>query len=261
MAIQPGTTPGSATGYEEVNKISRGRFRDPYLREFEPVRIFNVGQWGVGGASFIRVFTCGSHWMIPLRKDGEVVSAPLEVPDPYIEYYAKGLGSTEGENTISGMRLAQEIIGQSSGEDLSPGVSAGKSYETDLRRWGVFIAKGPVPTKEEIAEATRRYHETLKALCAEAKQLFGMNEKKWIQPMHYFAGRVLRIKDDWNKDVMDSAQPETQACPACGEQIKIGVAKCGKCQAILDVEKAKQFGLITDQQLEAMTAPGSGKKK
>lgn len=55
-------------------------------------------------------------------------------------------------------------------------------------------------------------------------------------------------------------------CPACAEKIKPGVAVCRACGAILDKEKAAQFGLGTPKRArrERADAPaetdGSGKQ-
>jgi len=247
MALQNQVSPGTKTGFDKNNAINKNRFHDPYLRQFPPIKIYNVGQWALGGKGFINRLTCGGTWLIPLRKDGQEVSDPLEVPDPYTEYSPQGLGSSEKEISVSGMRLAQEIINQSDGEDLSPGVNNGKSPENDLRQWGVFIAKGDKPTTQEIAEASERYKKTLMRYVEEARQLWALNEKKWIQPIHYFAAKILRVKDDWNKQVIDSVAPETFACPACMNQILKGARKCVHC------------GEWIEKVMEALTAPDSGK--
>lgn len=253
---------GTLTGNDKKNAITRQRFRDPYLKENAPIKIFNVGQWGMGHNDFIRVSTFDGMKLIPLRKEGEKFSEALEVTDPYIQYSSNGLGSSERETVISGMRMAQEIIGQSDGSDLSPGVNFNKSKDTDLRMWGVFIAKGAQPTEEELFEANRRYRATLEGLVAEARMLWGMNEKIGIRGHHYFAAKVLGVKEPWNSATVVEERPSTKSCPDCANQILAAARVCMHCKYRFPEEPPIALEGVTAEELEELTKPKhSGKAK
>jgi hypothetical protein len=61
----------------------------------------------------------------------------------------------------------------------------------------------------------------------------------FITDLERRAARELKLEKPWLYD----PKPATE-CPACAERIKPGVAVCKSCGAILDKEKAAQFGLI-----------------
>jgi hypothetical protein len=61
----------------------------------------------------------------------------------------------------------------------------------------------------------------------------------FITDLERRAARQLSLEKPWLYD--PKPLPE---CPACGEKIKHGVAVCRACGAILDKEKAAQYGLV-----------------
>ena len=104
---------------------------------------------------------------------------------------------------------------------------------------GVFVAAGPEPTSDELAEAREK-------LDAFHRRLVDAADLEWershnlmfITDLERRAARELKLDKPWVYD------PKPQGeCPACGEKIKQGVAVCRTCGAILDAEKAAKFGL------------------
>lgn len=104
---------------------------------------------------------------------------------------------------------------------------------------GVFVASGPQPTEAELADARSRLEEFQRRLVAAAD----LEWERTRNPMFFTdlerrAARQLGLEKPWLYDPKPLVE-----CPACGERIKPGVAVCKSCNAILDRDKAAQFGL------------------
>jgi hypothetical protein len=61
----------------------------------------------------------------------------------------------------------------------------------------------------------------------------------FITDLERRAARQLNLEKPWLYDPKPLAD-----CPVCAEKIKHGVAVCRSCGAILDREKAAQYGLV-----------------
>jgi len=120
---------------------------------------------------------------------------------------------------------------------------------------GVFVAAGPEPTEDELAEAQRRLDEFHRRLVAAADLEWERSHNPmFITDLDRRAARELKLDKPWLYD----PKPQDD-CPACGEKIKPGVAVCRSCRAILNSEKAAQFGLVPAGSSVAQTilsAPG-----
>ena len=120
---------------------------------------------------------------------------------------------------------------------------------------GVFVAAGPEPTEDELAEAQRRLDEFHRRLVAAADLEWERSHNPmFITDLDRRAARELKLDKPWLYD----PKPQDD-CPACGEKIKPGVAVCRSCRAILNPEKAAQFGLVPSGSSVAQTilsAPG-----
>ena len=105
---------------------------------------------------------------------------------------------------------------------------------------GVFVAAGIDPTESELAEAERKLAEFHRRLVASADlEWERTHNPMFITDLERRAARELKLEKPWLYD------PKPQAeCPACAEKIKPGVAVCRACGAILNREKAAQFGLV-----------------
>jgi hypothetical protein len=109
---------------------------------------------------------------------------------------------------------------------------------------GVFVAAGPEPTEAELAEAHGRLAEFQKKLVAAADLEWERSHNPmFITDLERRAARELGLDKPWLYDPKPLAE-----CPACAEKIKPGVAVCRSCGAILDREKAAQFGLAPQQE-------------
>ena len=114
---------------------------------------------------------------------------------------------------------------------------------------GVFVAAGAAPTEAELADATRRLQEFQRRLVAAADLEWERTKNPmFITDLERRAARQLGLEKPWLYDPRPLAE-----CPVCAEKIKPGVAVCRSCGAILDREKAAQYGLV------AAEGPGSAK--
>ena len=137
-----------------------------------------------------------------------------------------------GDKRTMEIRLtAQEIA-----EDLVREIN-GDSGEGSYH--GVFVAAGPVPTEDELAEARKKLEAFQQRLVdAEDLEWERSHNMMFITDLERRAARELRLEKPWLYDPKPMAD-----CPACGEKIRPGVAVCRTCGAILDREKAAKFGL------------------
>jgi hypothetical protein len=120
---------------------------------------------------------------------------------------------------------------------------------------GVFVAAGLEPTQTELAEARRKLEEFHRRLVAAADLEWERSHNPmFITDLERRAARELKLEKPWLYD----PKPATE-CPACAERIKPGVAVCKSCGAILDKEKAAQFGLIASNSVSP--APSQNSKQ
>ena len=106
---------------------------------------------------------------------------------------------------------------------------------------GVFVAAGDAPTDSELADARRRLEEFQRRLVAAADLEWERTKNPmFITDLERRAARQLRLEKPWLYDPKPLAD-----CPVCAEKIKPGVAVCRSCGAILDREKAAQYGLVS----------------
>ncbi len=105
---------------------------------------------------------------------------------------------------------------------------------------GVFVAAGEAPTEAELADARRKLEEFQRRLVAAADLEWERTRNPmFITDLERRAARQLGQEKPWLYD----ARPLTD-CPVCAEKIKHGVAVCRSCGAILDREKAAQYGIV-----------------
>jgi hypothetical protein len=105
---------------------------------------------------------------------------------------------------------------------------------------GVFVAGGEAPTEAELADARRKLEEFQRRLVAAADLEWERSHNPmFITDLERRAARELRLEKPWLYDPKPLAD-----CPVCAEKIKPGVAVCRSCGAILDRDKAAQYGLV-----------------
>jgi hypothetical protein len=113
---------------------------------------------------------------------------------------------------------------------------------------GVFVASGEMPTDGELADARRKLEAFHRKLVAAADLEWERTKNPmFITDLERRAARSLGLEKPWLYDPKPMAD-----CPVCAEKIKHGVAVCRSCGAILDREKAAQYGLVAAQ--DALTA-------
>jgi hypothetical protein len=105
---------------------------------------------------------------------------------------------------------------------------------------GVFVAAGEMPTDNELADARHRLQGFHRRLVAAADlEWERTHNPMFITDLERRAARQLNVEKPWLYDPRPLAD-----CPVCAEKIKHGVAVCKSCGAILDREKAAQYGLV-----------------
>ena len=105
---------------------------------------------------------------------------------------------------------------------------------------GVFVAAGDLPTEGELADARRRLEDFHRRLVAAADLEWERTRNPmFVTDLERRAARQLGLEKPWLYDSRSLAE-----CPVCAEKIKHGVAVCRSCGAILDREKAAQYGLV-----------------
>lgn len=111
----------------------------------------------------------------------------------------------------------------------------------DLQDHGIFVCAGARPTSEEIVAATARRDIYYHHLIGEGDTLWARGHSfREISDLHRRAAIALGVEREWAYAPLRMSE-----CPACGEKVKMGVAVCKHCHAILDAEKAAQHGLRT----------------
>jgi hypothetical protein len=123
---------------------------------------------------------------------------------------------------------------------------------------GVFVAAGEMPTDSELADARKRLEEFHRRLVAAADlEWERTHNPMFITDLERRAARQLNLEKPWLYDPRPLAD-----CPVCGEKIKHGVAVCKSCGAILDREKAAQYGLVAREgRLSSELSPQREKKE
>lgn len=124
---------------------------------------------------------------------------------------------------------------------------------------GIFVPEGDAPTEAEIAQARSNLVTYFRSLIPIADEMWVSSNKrpKQIDNNARIAAKYLGIRREWAEVSGIAGRLE---CPACGEFIKPGIAKCPHCDAILDRKKAAEFGLFIPEPRPA-AAPESPTKK
>jgi hypothetical protein len=125
-------------------------------------------------------------------------------------------------------------------EDLAREINADGG---EASYFGVFVCNENVPSEDELAEAHERLELFYAALVNSAdKQWERTHNVAFISDLERRAARELRLEKDW------SYEPTMRnECPACGERLKPNVAVCRVCGAVLNREKAAQWGLLAQE--------------
>ena len=188
----------------------------------------------------------------PPRQRTYFGSVDVRSPQPGEDYAITPIRSCRGVMDLGDKRTHEIFISaQEIAEDLARELN-GDSGEGSFH--GVFVAAGPQPTEAELAEARRRLEEFQRRLVAAADLEWERTKNPmFITDLERRAARQLGLEKPWLYDPKPMAE-----CPACAEKIKPGVAVCRACGAILDKEKAAQYGLLTPKRARRERADVSG---
>ena len=142
-----------------------------------------------------------------------------------------------GDKRIMEFRVTAREIADDIARELNSDSGEGSFH-------GVFVAAGAEPTETELADARRRLEEFNRKLVAAADLEWERSKNPmFITDLERRAARSLALDKPWLYDPKPMGE-----CPACAESIKPGVAVCKSCHAILDREKAAQYGLAPAEQ-------------
>lgn len=211
--------------------------------EQRTVFIFNVGPH-----QYPRYQGSLGTFFIPACPEGEEVSGPLMyqgkpglpslVPESVVEAVDGRTVTYKWDFTCEGHKLALDLIGKSAFRDASD----------DLTQYGVFIAKGSVPTQDEIDAARAKWEATCGERVRRADQNFevnggmeqGDNGKSYpgITKDDVTAARVLGLDRPWARK-----NAKMIPCLGCGQSVAPSAVRChhNGCGAILDEVKARQL--------------------
>jgi hypothetical protein len=141
-----------------------------------------------------------------------------------------------GDKRIMDYRITAREIADDLARELN-GDSGEGSYH------GLFVAAGEAPTEAELLEARRRLEEFQRRLVAAADLEWERTKNPmFITDLERRAARQLGVEKPWLYDPKPLAD-----CPVCAEKIKPGVAVCRSCGAILDRDKAAQYGIVPEE--------------
>ncbi len=173
-------------------------------------------------------------------------------------YALTAVGAREGTIDLGDKRtLNFPISARDVAEDIAREIN---SDGGDGSFFGVFVCGGERPTEPELAQARAKLEEFYK------RQVY-IADQEWERTHNYMmisdvqrrGARWLGVEKDWAYDPKPMVD-----CPACGSKVKPGVAVCRACGAVLDREKALQFGLVEEpppaQSAPPETKPREGKR-
>ena len=111
-----------------------------------------------------------------------------------------------------------------------------------MTKRGCFIPAGEKPTEAELDAAHGRRLAYMEECIRAGDQIYGQDPKNIGEiPTEYKRYAVeLKAQRPW---AYAAPRQRFVPCPACGEEIIYGVTICKHCKAILDVDKARSFGL------------------
>jgi hypothetical protein len=138
-------------------------------------------------------------------------------------------------------------------QDLCREINSDAGEESNL---GVFVAKGEMPSAEELRKGREKLGAFYRRLVAGADREWERSHSYlFINDVERRAARYLGMDKEWFYQAR-----ETVECPGCGEKIKPGVAVCRSCGAILDRTKAAELGLAAPNFAAAATVPADAHK-
>lgn len=183
-----------------------------------------------------------SHFYIDSGEDTPkfpVIQDPAKVAesiinDLYRAWIETGLDTGPGLFWINGW-VPGWIDGTLTEEQAKNNISNLNKYKEEIKK------KYP----EQVALAKKKQENWARRLVKKADD----DWNKWrshrsISDIHLWAAQFLGLNREYT-NLESGKTAETTQCPACATNIMVGVAVCFNCKAILDREKAKQYGLVS----------------
>jgi hypothetical protein len=191
----------------------------------------------------------------PPRQRTYFGSLEVRSPEPGEAFAITPIRGCTGVMDLGDKRIMEyRITAREIADDIAREIN-GDSGEGSFH--GVFVAAGDSPTEAELEDARRRLEEFHRRLVAAADLEWERSHNPmFITDLERRAARELRLEKPWLYDPKPLAD-----CPVCAEKIKPGVAVCRSCGAILDREKAAQFGLVAREEKSATEAQRHREKK
>lgn len=177
---------------------------------------------------------------------GDALSAPA-IDDT--SYALTRISARTGAIDLGDKRTLEfPISARDIAEDLAREINADGGESS---YFGVFVCAGDEPDADELAEARERLALFYASLVNSAdKQWERTHNVAFISDLERRAARELRLEKDW------SYEPTMRnECPACGERLKPNVAVCRTCGAVLNRERAAQFGLGAPEVIQRAADP------
>jgi hypothetical protein len=188
----------------------------------------------LGTVSLVNIST--EKW--PPRHRTYFGSLEVRSPEPGEPYAITTIRGCTGVMDLGDKRTMEyRITAREIADDIARELN-GDSGEGSFH--GVFVAAGELPTAAELSDACRRLEEFQRSLVKAADLEWERTKNPmFITDLERRAARQLGLEKPWLYDLKPLAD-----CPVCAEKIKPGVAVCRSCGAILDREKAAQYGLV-----------------
>jgi hypothetical protein len=182
---------------------------------------------------------CTEKW--PPRNRTYFGSLEIRSPQPGESYAITPIRACTGVMDLGDKRTMEyRITAREIAEDIARELN-GDSWEGSYH--GIFVAAADAPTEAELLEARRRLEEFQRRLVAAADLEWERTKNPmFITDLERRAARQLGLEKPWLYDPKPLAD-----CPVCAEKIKPGVAVCRSCGAILDRDKAAQYGLVAEE--------------
>jgi len=136
---------------------------------------------------------------------------------------------------------------------IAKSILAEHNPDADLRRHGVFLCAAEAPLDQELSDAEARRAAFFREQVEQADALYARapNRPELISDVQRRAARHLGLDRPWLVKIAPM-----QECPVCGDAVKMGVALCRHCGAVLDEGKAARFGVLRGNEAARAFARG-----
>jgi hypothetical protein len=214
------------------------------LRRENPVHIFSLSPWphtismGSWGAFTIPACPEDKEYIefLMIGPDGNKGPVPGVMIQTYVDA-GNQLALYEEDGREWAIKLLQNDLGI-------------PKYAS-LNRYGIFVAKGSEPTKDELAAAKKELHSKLQEIVAEARKMW--NDPKSRDHIsiekHHYAASKLGLNEPYLVD--GATAGARQKCEICGQFSEAGVLKCPCGDWIFDTER---YGALLKKQAQAIEA-------